>query len=367
MNILINASNLKVGGGLQVANMVISNLYHYPQHYFVVIVSDKVELPTKETLNYPFIRLIHYNKKGSFWNALFQHDVFLDTIVEKYNIERVFTIFGPSYWRPKVKHICGFAFSQYIYRDSPFWTKISLKQRLRLRIILCIKKIAFKRSVDYYITENSDVTRGVKLMFKTEAVSTVTNYYNPVFDNPLLWNRAIRLPAFDGTTLLTIAANYPHKNLDIIREVCRWLNEKYKGFKYRFVITIDQADASSLSSCPEVLCIGKVTIDQCPFLYEQSDLMFLPTLLECFSASYPEAMRMRKPIMTSDLGFAKGLCGEAAIYFNPLNAEEIADKIYQLSNDDFLKSKLVAKGIRQLKEFDDNLERMKLYMHIATT
>ena len=50
--------------------------------------------------------------------------------------------------------------------------------------------------------------------------------------------------------------------------------------------------------------LGKININQCPHLYVQSDAVFLPTLLECFSASYAEAMLMKKPIITSDLGFA---------------------------------------------------------------
>lgn len=38
----------------------------------------------------------------------------------------------------------------------------------------------------------------------------------------------------------------------------------------------------------------------------------MPSLLECFTATYPEAMRMERPIVTTDLAFAQGLCGEAA-------------------------------------------------------
>ena len=47
-----------------------------------------------------------------------------------------------------------------------------------------------------------------------------------------------------------------------------------------------------------LLAVGGVDIRECPSLYEQCDFMFLPTLLECFSASYAEAMKMRRPILT---------------------------------------------------------------------
>ncbi|MCI7164313.1 MAG: glycosyltransferase, partial [Butyricimonas virosa] len=129
-----------------------------------------------------------------------------------------------------------------------------------------------------------------------------------------------------------------------------------------FVSTIDRSASSMLSECSDVLFLGKVNVNQCPFLYEQSDIMFLPTLLECFSASYPEAMKMKKPIMTSALGFAKGLCGEAAIYFNPLDARDIADKIYKLNEDEILKRNLITAGIKQLTKFHHNEQRVEMYI-----
>ena len=39
MNILINCSNLKNGGGLQVADSICGQLHRFPQHQFVVVLS----------------------------------------------------------------------------------------------------------------------------------------------------------------------------------------------------------------------------------------------------------------------------------------------------------------------------------------
>ncbi len=49
----------------------------------------------------------------------------------------------------------------------------------------------------------------------------------------------------------------------------------------------------------------------------------MPTLLECFSASYLEAMYMKKIIFTSDLPFAHTVCKDAAFYFAPHDVENI--------------------------------------------
>ena len=105
--------------------------------------------------------------------------------------------------------------------------------------------------------------------------------------------------------------------------------------------------------------LGPVSIDQCPFLYEQCDAMFLPTLLECFSASYTEAMKMRKPILTSNLDFAKALCGDAAKYFDPVSEESVGESIYELAMDKELVEDLVSKGTKQLVKFDSYSDRAK--------
>ena len=81
--------------------------------------------------------------------------------------------------------------------------------------------------------------------------------------------------------------------------------------------------------------------------------MFQPTLLECFTATYVEAMRMQVPILTRDLPFAHGLCGNAAVYYSPLNAEDCAKSIYKMAVDKSFQDYLVREGIKQLNSFDN--------------
>ena len=110
--------------------------------------------------------------------------------------------------------------------------------------------------------------------------------------------------------------------------------------------------------------LGKVSINQCPDLYSQSDFLFLPTLLECFSASYCEAMVMQKPILTSDLPFAKSICNNAAFYFDPLDENDIANAIVHLSYDKKVQEDLIKNGLEQLKTFDTAKQRAEKYLNI---
>lgn len=93
--------------------------------------------------------------------------------------------------------------------------------------------------------------------------------------------------------------------------------------------------------------------------------MFLPTLLECFSASYAEAMIMRKPILTSDMGFAHCVCKDAAVYFNPMNANDIANKLLTLFSKPSLQRKLVNCGGKLLGQFGSSEERVRRILELC--
>src|SRR5690606_33979234 len=160
------------------------------------------------------------------------------------------------------------------------------------------------------------VCNRLQTLFPKKSIYSVTNTYNQIFDEEQNWKDDIKLPYFSGKTILTISASYPHKNLDVIPSIIAYLKQYRSEFDFRFVLTVDTSDLDieDMMISDHIIFLGKTSIDQCPNLYRQSDFMFLPTLLECFSASYPEAMKMRVPILTSNLPFAKGICGDAAIY-----------------------------------------------------
>ena len=75
----------------------------------------------------------------------------------------------------------------------------------------------------------------------------------------------------------------------------------------------------------------------------------MPTLLESFSGTYVESMYFEKPILTSDLDFAKEICGNGAIYFNPFNTQEQLDAIKFISENNKEISKLIKNQKLQLR------------------
>ena len=98
-----------------------------------------------------------------------------------------------------------------------------------------------------------------------------------------------------------------------------------------------------------VLNVGPVCQSLLGAYYRGCDALFLPTLLESFTGTYVEAMYFGVPILTSDLDFARHVCGDAAIYFNPWDPGSIKDAILRLRSDSDLRRELVNRGRERLR------------------
>ena len=78
---------------------------------------------------------------------------------------------------------------------------------------------------------------------------------------------------------------------------------------------------------PNVVNIGPVPGDQLSLIYDKVDALLLPTLLESYSGCYMEAFSRQIPVFTSDRGFARDVCEDAAFYFDPFDPYDIISVI----------------------------------------
>ena len=366
MNILINTSNLRTGGGLQVAESICSLLPKYTDHHYVIALTDKLQHLNRVLSKYPNIKVLQYSQPLTIGRVLTGRDTYLDEIVSSMKINAVLTIFGPSRWRPKCFHLCGFAMPHIVFPESPYWKLLSLSSRLKSKIRIHLMKRDFRVNNDVLWCENESISYRLRIMFKDKEVYTITNNYHQIFDHSESCDKSIKLPTFNGLTLLTIRANYPHKNLPIALAALYKLRKLAPDVHVRFVFTIkeNQFPNIPLEFKGNFIFLGPISISQCPPLYKQSDVMFQPSLLECFSATYAEAMRMKIPILTTDLDFAHSLCGDSAIYYKATDPEDLAKCIIELFYDKNRVDELIANGVSRLEQFDKVENRIEKLINI---
>ena len=367
MVFLINCSNLKNGGGLQVAKSVCEQLSQFKNHHFIVVLSTYVNdehISSDENLE-----VFKYNIPQNVKSVLCGRDTFLDGLVKEKHVDAVLTLFGPSLWHPRVHHLCGFARAQLLKDVNP-----SVHPPIKEWLMYKVWTWGFRRSSKIFYTENPYISRMLPQLIKGAKVYTVSNYYNQVFDNPEQWKRSVNLNDGDiaqgnfekkMVTMLTVSSTASHKNLGIMVPVAEYLEKKYPDFHFRFVLTCKEAPFDLPEPLKKhFLFVGVVDVSECPFLYEQADIMFMPTLMECFTATYPEAMRMEVPIVTTDLEFARGLCGEAACYYSAMDAKSAAEAIFRVATDKGYAQWLVENGKRQLLKYDSYEHRVEKLIQI---
>lgn len=100
-----------------------------------------------------------------------------------------------------------------------------------------------------------------------------------------------------------------------------------------------------------VLILGFVSDNELAWLYQNALAFVYPSLSEGFGLPPLEAMAHDCPVITSDISCIPEVCGDAALYFDPINTNDIADKIEQLLDDPSLAKTLVKKGKTQIAKY----------------
>jgi glycosyltransferase involved in cell wall biosynthesis len=86
-------------------------------------------------------------------------------------------------------------------------------------------------------------------------------------------------------------------------------------------------------------------------LYAHAECFVLPSLYEGFGLPVLEAMKHGAPVATSNVSSLPEAGGDAALYFNPEDAQEIADTMKKILEDKKLRTTMITKGYTQIKKF----------------
>ncbi len=370
MKIIINTSTLSGTGVTQVSVSFLYECIEISDNEYHVFLSKTVLNQIKIT-DFPKNFKFYIFKKhplNLFYGFTIRNR--LRTLSNKINPNCVFSIFGPSWWTPKYPHLIGYAYPHYVYPESPFFNIIPLYDRLLIFLKKIIHVFFLKRNGKYFVCETKDVTKRLHKLLKVNInnIFTVSNTYNNYFTKINHFN-TIKIPTINTNDfiLLSLCSFEKHKNLIILNEVIPLLNKIDINNNIKFILTIDK-NLYEKNFHPiakkSIINLGRIDVKECPELYEISDVVFLPTLLECFTANYPEAMVMNKPILTSNLTFAKEICQEAAYYFDPINPVDIVNKILDIKNNHNLRINLISLGKSRLKNFNSAQERAMEYLTI---
>jgi len=164
--------------------------------------------------------------------------------------------------------------------------------------------------------------------------------------------------------LLYVGNAYPHKNLEILLKVFSRLHGEYPDLRLVLVGKPDyfyeraQEAARILNLWQKeninspVIFPGYVPDAQLEILYAEARAYVFPSLYEGFGLPPLEAMAKACPVVSSDRASLPEILGSAALYFNPEDEEDMILKIKEILNDENLRQRLIAEGLKQAKKYN---------------
>lgn len=144
----------------------------------------------------------------------------------------------------------------------------------------------------------------------------------------------------------------PHKNLGRLIESFAILKNKHPDLK---LVLAGKKDAlyeaheqnAQAKGITDIVFTGFVSEGQLRWLYENCGAYVFPSLSEGFGLPGLEAMRHNAPVVSSNATCLPEVYGDAAYYFDPLNTQDIANKISEVLENIALRDQLISAGKAQ--------------------
>jgi glycosyltransferase involved in cell wall biosynthesis len=175
--------------------------------------------------------------------------------------------------------------------------------------------------------------------------------------------------------ILFVSQWRPHKGLPELIKAFEILKEKYR-LKHKLVLVgkpnldfpeiIKRINSSKYIN--DIILPGFVADDDLPYIYHNADAFIFPSQYEGFGLPPLEAMAAGTVVVSSKTSCMPEILGDAAIYFNPRNPSDIAEKLADVLSNNKMQKDFIKKGLIHIKKYSwENMARetLKLYESIC--
>jgi glycosyltransferase involved in cell wall biosynthesis len=157
--------------------------------------------------------------------------------------------------------------------------------------------------------------------------------------------------------VLFIGGADPRKNHQIFLEAAELVRKKLGS---RMLILVGspvhpfgsyEETARKRSLTEQVLCPGRLSMNDLQLLYTFTDLFVFPSLYEGFGMPVLEAMACGAPVLTSNSTALVEVAGDAAVLSDPQDARALGEAMIRTLEDEPLRAALKVKGFDRAKQF----------------
>lgn len=142
------------------------------------------------------------------------------------------------------------------------------------------------------------------------------------------------------------------------------LIEAYKEYlkrsdkKKQLLIIGEDTERSKSLGCFDMTGVknfSKASLEELYNLYKFSSAFIYPSLYEGFGLQILEAQRTGCPLLISDIEIFHEIAGDGALFFDPNNSKDIAQKMLLVEKDEILRKNIIVRGKNNEERFGWNL------------
>ena len=373
MIVVLNFLPLRTGGGVQVALDFLSNLKAYGKaHEWHLVCREGTPFRDAAKGSVGSIREV----RDSLLARMFFEIVESRNYLRNVRPDVVYTQFGPQWPFVRTVQVVGCAYSNLFYPEVDFWGDLPYHKK------------GIKKIIDWYRLRKIS-TADVRI-FETDdlAARAIRQCGFPEISVKVVRPAASSLVFADSETnaiheslsniqndfkIVSISGFHPNKNIPLLLEALKYYNELYPGNPGALLLTLDKNAhttreiwelAKSLKVEFSVVNLGTIPQKSCGELYKVADAAVLASNLESFSNMIAESWATGTPLLIADHSWSRDICGEAAIYFSPMDPKDLAKKMSMLHRDKELRKKISENGRARLREYPTSAERFNAYLQI---
>lgn len=355
MRIFVFAHAVRAGGGRATCTNILHSLHKVDKDndYFLILPDQ----PEYRALNLKDEKhdVYYYRRSYGHVGRWFFDTFMLKQMVRRYRPDVVWGMGNLGMFVPPCPQAISIQ-SPYLLYDIRRTGRLIITDKIRLFFL----RRSFTRSVSrtaLVFCQTATMEHRLRTVFGFEGKTVVTSKKTSVFATSADEAATGPLEACESKfKLFYLTRYYPHKGLEMLVDVMDRYRDELSDTVA--VITIEPSQHPAVARLlkkidkrdlkDRVVNVGRLVPGELAGYYGACNALVMPTRLESFSGTYLEAMHFGLPILTSDLDFAREVCGDAALYFDPMNAASIKETILRVKDDPELRRDLVARGKTRL-------------------
>lgn len=363
MKCIINAIAAKnMGGGFQVAlNFIVRTLSEPSDIIWYYLLAEplaNVLEPEFLSHNLPSDRVYVFPSQPDFKNSYWKVSKQVRDVEKRIKADVMYTMIAPSFLFTKTTEVMRFTYPWMTNPNEYADRLLSKQERIRIRIHDWIV-LRFLKRCSYFITQTETAKEGIMQLTGAaeDHVKVVANTLPSFFFSEKRSDGIAPL-----TEIACVGGPSKHKNFEIIPNVISSLVNNYGHKDVRFHVTIPEdtpvwaniaSRAKELNVFDHIVNYGKVSQKELADIYRKCSISYLPSLLEVFSATPLESMYFGLYMVATDFSFNRDVMGDSAIYCDPVDSNDAAEKIHQLMAGDDKRRSLDEAMSEQLKKYSD--------------